>query len=330
MKAENSNSVPLVSVIVPCYNVEDCIEQCLLSIKQQTYRALEIICVNDGSTDGTERILQKNKEESKNFTIINQPNKGLSCARNSGLNKAKGDYVFFLDSDDFIKPRTLEILVAKAQQTLSDITISNIKLFYEDSQRYGYYRDEVLFLKASNQTFSIFEQPEFISVIGAWDRLYKTSFLRLHSLQFVPNLIYEDIPFTVASLLRAERISVVPEHLYIYRKGRKGAITTRETTEKKKVYRENFIDAHGRAIDMLARKTSLLFFFLTLSLTFAKMHLQFCESSKERKIFKKQLRALYSEPFALLPKMKEFISSYKWGGVNRYQSQIEFLETLYK
>ena len=94
--------MPKISVIIPVYNVEKYLRECLDSLLNQTFKDIEIICVNDGSTDGSLNILNEYASKDSRFIIINQNNQGLSAARNNGLNVAKGDYVAFLDSDDYI------------------------------------------------------------------------------------------------------------------------------------------------------------------------------------------------------------------------------------
>ena len=115
------NQKPLVSVIVPVYNVEKYLEECLDSIINQTLEDIEIICVNDGSTDNSLKILKKYAKKDNRIKIINQKNCGLGCARNSGLNQSQGDYIFFLDSDDYLNPNILEKLYPKALESHSEI-----------------------------------------------------------------------------------------------------------------------------------------------------------------------------------------------------------------
>ncbi|MBR5160328.1 MAG: glycosyltransferase family 2 protein, partial [Thermoguttaceae bacterium] len=101
--------MPAISVIIPVYNVEPYLRECLDSVVNQTFRDIEIICVNDGSTDGSPAILEEYAAKDSRIIIIHQQNGGLSAARNSGMNAAKGDFILFVDSDDYIKQNTLEI-----------------------------------------------------------------------------------------------------------------------------------------------------------------------------------------------------------------------------
>ena len=101
---------PLISIIIPVYNVEKYLRQCLDSVVNQTYRNFEVVCVNDGSTDTSIEILQEYKKEYSNFRVYTQENKGLGITRNVGVSHATGDYLYFLDSDDYIEPDLIEEL----------------------------------------------------------------------------------------------------------------------------------------------------------------------------------------------------------------------------
>lgn len=100
-----------VSIIIPIYNSEKYLKQCLESIINQTYKNIEIICINDGSTDNSEKIIKDYLKTNKNITYLKQPNAGQSIARNKGLEKATGDFILFVDSDDFIEKNMVEKLI---------------------------------------------------------------------------------------------------------------------------------------------------------------------------------------------------------------------------
>ena len=121
--------MPAISVIVPIYNVEPYLSQCLDSIISQTLADIEIICVNDGSTDNSLQILQKYAAQDNRIKIINQPNQGLSAARNSGIDVATGEFIGFVDSDDYIAPDFYETLYTVAKKYKANIAASNIIKF---------------------------------------------------------------------------------------------------------------------------------------------------------------------------------------------------------
>ena len=113
----------LVSVIIPVYNVEKYLEKCVLSVLNQTYKNLEIILVDDGSTDSSSELCEKLKTLDNRIIVVHKINGGLSDARNAGLNVCKGDYIFFLDSDDYIKSNTIEILTNIMYKDNSDLVL---------------------------------------------------------------------------------------------------------------------------------------------------------------------------------------------------------------
>lgn len=114
-------SYPLVSVIIPVYNVENYLKECLDSVLNQTYKNIEVIVINDGSTDKSLHILEDYSSKFNNIKIIDQENSGQSVARNKGLENAKGKYIYFLDSDDYILPDTLKKLIKKLEMNNLDI-----------------------------------------------------------------------------------------------------------------------------------------------------------------------------------------------------------------
>src|SRR5699024_7704751 len=110
-----------VSIIIPAYNVEDYIEQCIKSVIQQSYSNIEIIVINDGSTDGTRKIIEKYIENNENLVLKNQDNQGQSAARNKGIELSKGEYIMFLDSDDYLSTNTVKNLVSNIEKYEPDL-----------------------------------------------------------------------------------------------------------------------------------------------------------------------------------------------------------------
>ena len=122
----------LVSVIVPVYNVENYLRQCLDSITGQTLRNIEIICVDDSSTDSSGKILEEYAKKDERIKIITQPNKGAGAARNNGLSAAQGKYLSFLDSDDFFEPDMLELAYKKAEEDRADFVVFKSDQYYTE------------------------------------------------------------------------------------------------------------------------------------------------------------------------------------------------------
>ena len=130
-----------VSVIVPIYNVKAYLKECLDSLERQTLNGIEVIMVNDGSTDGSELIAAEYSERNPNFRLLNRENGGLSAARNTGLESAQGKYVYFLDSDDFLADNAMELLYSKAESEDLDQVRFSAYIFEDGTKDYKWVRD---------------------------------------------------------------------------------------------------------------------------------------------------------------------------------------------
>ena len=228
---------PTLSIIIPVYNVEQYLEKCLDSVLVDNQFTGQVICVNDGSTDGSLAILEQyaRRVESgefrvESFLIINQPNAGLSAARNAGLNKATGDYVFFIDSDDWVLPGS----ISRVQEQIKgeDAVYFNAKIYYEDKQSFG---SEIDIQDLKNMTGSAYfaaisGQPRNMPCVCVCGGLYKRSFLIDSNLYNEPGIYHEDNYFTPQVLLAAKNVSSINEYVYVYRV-REGSITA-NVTEK--------------------------------------------------------------------------------------------------
>lgn len=215
-----------VSVIVPVYNVENYLNRCLDSIIQQTLTDIEIICIDDGSTDAFLTILKEYAKKDNRIKIISKKNEGLSVARNIGIECANGEYISFVDSDDYISLDTLEKTYKSAVNNNSDVVMFKIATFNEeDNFNYSYKKyfkidEDMQDVNFENYVFTFHEIRKHImnTAFAAWAKIYKRSFLSQYDdFKFPEGLIFEDIPFHIKAILRAERISFVPEFLYKYR-----------------------------------------------------------------------------------------------------------------
>ena len=231
---------PVISVIIPVYNAECFLEQCLNSVLNQTLGDIEVICVNDGSSDRSGLILERYQERDSRVIVIHQENQGLSCARNCGLRQAAGEYIGFVDSDDFIAPEMFETLFHRAKAECADIVICDVYLYDHNTGQLSNYRDQALYEQLSGQCVSLNSCPALIRQIGAWDRIYRREFLARIGAAFPPGLIYEDAAFTAQTLSKAERVCVIAEKLYYYRKNVGTSITDREALNDR--YKQSFLD----------------------------------------------------------------------------------------
>lgn len=206
--------MPKISVIVPIYNVEKLLEGCLASIRQQTFPDFEALCVDDGSTDRSGDLADEFAKRDSRFRVIHQENKGLSGARNTALNQAKGDYVFFCDSDDYMHPQTLEVLLEAIESTRTDVAGC------------GFVKTGKLYPVSFPIISPADRIPEIISnpfeayltrrdiMTGVWTRLYRRRILK--NVRFVEGIYFEDVPFTTHIMATIKNYALIKAPMYYY------------------------------------------------------------------------------------------------------------------
>ncbi|RAP52097.1 MAG: hypothetical protein BZ137_09260 [Methanosphaera sp. rholeuAM130] len=211
-----------VSVILPVYNVGNYLDECLTSLINQTLKEIEIICINDGSTDNSLDIIKKFQNIDQRVKLVDQENKGAGYARNVGIDISQGEYLSFLDADDYFDKDMLKHAYNNAIRTSSDICIYEAWL-YENSTgektrcTYGVRKN----LLPKKEVFNRrdINSNIFTSIMGwAWDKLYKKSFVLNNNLQFQEQRTTNDMYFVFASLLKAGKISILNERLYYQRR----------------------------------------------------------------------------------------------------------------
>jgi len=208
----NVSISPKVSVIVPVYNVEKYLEKCLESLINQTLNEIEIIVVNDGSTDNSLNIIEKYAQKDYRIKIINQKNQGLSGARNSGFKLARGEYISFIDSDDWVDNDFLEKLYNSAISNNVSIAISTIIRKREKTQKYRVHYTEEKIYETLEDKINICNIPTCCYV---WNKLYKKSLLE--NSEFTVGRFYEDVLWTPEIIKKADKIITVPNTNYYYR-----------------------------------------------------------------------------------------------------------------
>lgn len=228
-----------VSVIIPVYNVELYLRECLNSVINQTLDNYEIIIVDDGSTDNSLNIASQYKEKYGFVKILKQSNLGASVARNVGVKNAKGEYIYFLDSDDYIEKDTLKKCYEISKQNDLDILTFDANSFY-DEHYVGNYSDE--YDRKDKLDSQIYTGEDFFnkSVLNGAYRVsvtiyfYKKSFLDNNSLSFVEGMSLEDNLYVFQTLLKAKKIQYISDTLY-YRRIRNGSVTTGERDKNKDI-----------------------------------------------------------------------------------------------
>lgn len=219
-----------ISIIIPVYNKEEFIEECINSIINQTFDDYEAIFINDGSSDNSLEILKK-YEDRKNFKIISQENSGPATARNVGLKKACGEYVFFLDADDWIENDSLEKLYQTAKNNDSEIVLFNAVEHFPDNKL----KKRIYHIHAKKDTdyenFSFDYNNNINLVMNGYHivctKLHKLEFIKDNNLEFKKSDLFEDVYFHVKTMINAKRISYNPNMFYHYRRTQK---QTRQNT----------------------------------------------------------------------------------------------------
>lgn len=221
---------PIISVIVPVYNVEKYLAKCLDTILAQTFSNIEIICVNDGSTDNSRKILAQYAQKDSRVKIVDKKNGGLSSARNAGMKVATGEFYSFIDSDDWIEETMLEKLYNSMVSLNTDISICAVHQYDETNQRIDdsnpYYTLGYFDESFDNKAFSYVDTKPFLLdvCVMAWNKLYRKSFIDECNAEFPEGLIFEDGPFFFSIFFKTQRVSIVRDFLYYYRINRSGSI----------------------------------------------------------------------------------------------------------
>lgn len=259
----------MVSVVVPVYNVEKYLRECVESVLGQTYGDFELILVDDGSTDSSGELCDQYALKDDRITVIHQENGGLSVARNTGMDASQGEYIYFLDSDDYIRKDALEKLVARAKETDADITYFDAEVFYDGMKRDPFmdFRRIKNYGLASgpDAALELYFNSDFLPL--AQMHFFKMEFLTRHGLRFYPGILHEDEPFTVTAFVKADRAAHLHEMLF-FRRMRPSSIMTTKYSEK---------NIHGCCVGIRE---------------LAKQYSEYDENSKEKSFLKLYLSSL--------------------------------------
>ncbi len=216
-----------ISVLIPVYNVEKYLPRCLDTVLDQTFKGeYEVICVNDGSTDSSGQILNSYAEKFDKIKIVNQPNGGLSVARNTGLELAKGKYTMFVDSDDFIAQNALEGLYYYAQNHSSDVVAFDFHSGTPDLKNIQTHHFKNIAQKYRDNSFNIATAEPFVFrflPVATWIKFYRTDLIK--DLKFEIGLNNQDVPHWSLVFSKAKRVNYYPVPFYFYIMQRQDAIT---------------------------------------------------------------------------------------------------------
>lgn len=223
------------SIIIPIFNVAQYLPKCLGSVLAQTCADFEAVCVNDGSTDNSLEILEEYQKKDSRIKVVSQTNGGLSAARNTGLLHAQGDYVFFLDSDDWIEPDALKILSEKLSD--EDMVCFSGRRYLETENKYE--EPDKMELESDISGWDYYQKHAlesrkfaFVCVVL---RLYRRQFLQEYDLKFTEGIYHEDNMFTPVVCYYAKKVKVIPDCLYDYRVRGNSIMTTRSIKHNKDI-----------------------------------------------------------------------------------------------
>jgi len=219
---------PLLSIVVPFYNVEPYLRECLESLERQSLRELEVVMVDDGSTDGSAAIAKEFTERDPRFRLVQQDNAGLGPARNTGVAHATGKYLAFADSDDVLPRYAYELMVGSLEETGSDIACGGVRRISAQGLIPSILHQDIF--QVSRPKTHVRKFPELLNDRTAWNKVFRRSFWDEHDFRFPPGL-YEDIPVTVPAHVLARSVDVLRETVYHWRIRGEGdrSITQRRT-----------------------------------------------------------------------------------------------------
>ncbi|MFA6939912.1 MAG: glycosyltransferase [Clostridiaceae bacterium] len=214
---------PLVSIVIPIYNVERYINKCIDTIINQTYSNLEIILIDDGSTDDSGRICEEYSLKDKRIKVIHKKNSGVSSARNDGIKAATGDYIYFIDSDDFVELDLIKTAVLSAVENNSDVVVWGYTKVYVDKndcflKSIIYVPDRICCSVDKISSLSSKINDELLGILGyVWNKLYRLEIIKRNHILFEENTsLYEDILFNVLVLTNIKIINFIDESYIHY------------------------------------------------------------------------------------------------------------------
>ncbi len=221
---------PCVSIIIPVYNVENYLRKCLDSVSRQTLKNIEILCIDDASSDGSLDIINEFAANDPRFVVIPQNREGVGAARNKGIDRASGEYIGFVDSDDYIREDMFEKMYAAAKADDCDLVLCNSELVYGDEPE----NPPALTSFCTQKSVGNHEcSPRLLKELPThiWSRIIRTSILKTTGIRFPVGVWYEDFCFHYMHYPHCDKVTFIPERLYYYRQ-RPGSIMNKTRNGK--------------------------------------------------------------------------------------------------
>lgn len=232
-----------ISIIIPVYNVEKYLKRCLDSIINQTFKDLEIICINDGSTDDSQKILDEYAAKDPRIKVLNQKKSGPSTARNLGISLASGEYISFIDSDDWIDLDFYEKLYTSAKKYDADIAIAGIIRLNAHRRKFLLNIPEEKIYTNTDEKFKICNCPDLNYTCN---KIYKLGKIKKFELKFKEGVVYEDIIYTPQVIYYLDKLVTVPNTYYYYWRTPNSIVAT-----KSKAFKDNMEYAKNLASDFI-------------------------------------------------------------------------------
>ena len=254
----------MISVIVPVYNVETYLEECLDSIQNQTYTDFEVLLVNDGSTDGSQAICERYCKENRRFHLLNQENQGLSAARNTGVAASRGEFIVFVDSDDMILANYLETLMHYMREDV-DIVESQFTVSNEEFLAKSFKEPSIIFEGNSQEAVKIF--TKHVLNVNAVTKLYRRSIVE--AVPYIDGVIFEDVYCGIGMLKYIRKIIKIDYKGYYYRQ-RQASIMHRTFTPKNL----DIFTVSDKLLEMYSDREELLPYIASFLVHLATMHYQ--------------------------------------------------------
>lgn len=312
---------PLISVIIPVYNVRTYLNDAIESVINQTYKNIEIILIDDGSTDGSERICDKYRTKDKRIRIVHQKNQGLSGARNSGLDIMRGDYVAFLDPDDIYLPEMIDALFQIIIKETADVAMCS---FYSCKTKHASNKmstsrfDNIFFIEDGCVTTKNALKLLFYDIINVsvWNKLYKRHLF--DGIRFIEGHVYEDQVITPLLIEKADKVAMLSRPLLLHRDNRPGSITTTHSDKNEidwlysKKIKETFVLSRKEVFGLNDIKVYRDLLFRNIIVYYVKyIHANNYVSPETKKIYKNEIKKRANDKHICTTKTKVLFRLYK-------------------